>query len=120
MLRGARRCISGACRQKIFWPAMLNLNSPGGPLMNRGARGARLAAPSHGLYLLRSLSMKRNHNREKKEQRVIRVWEYEQARAALPYLASVMRSVRECRLEAVRLKLAARKLAGLPGWPDGG
>ena len=62
--------------------------------------------------------MKRNHNREKKEQRVIRVWEYEQARAALPYLASVMRSVRECRLEAVRLKLAARKLAGLPGRPD--
>ena len=62
--------------------------------------------------------MKRNHNREKKGQRVIQVWNYSQATAALPYLASVMGSVRECRLESVRLKLEARKLASAPGRPD--
>ncbi|HEV3257904.1 MAG TPA: DUF2203 family protein [Gemmataceae bacterium] len=62
--------------------------------------------------------MKRNHNREKREQEVIRVWTHAQATAALPYLTSVMQSVRESRLEAVRLRLAARKLADMPGRPD--
>jgi len=62
--------------------------------------------------------MKRNHKRERRDQRVIRTWTYAQAMAALPYVASVMRSVRERRLEAVRLQLQGRRLARAPGRAD--
>jgi hypothetical protein len=62
--------------------------------------------------------MKRNQKGAKKRRRQIRVWSLEQARAALPYLSSVVRSLREHRLEAVTQHRTATKLANKPGRPD--
>ena len=48
----------------------------------------------------------------------LRLWTYTEAQAAIPYLASLMRSLREHRLEAQRLRLEAQRLAAKPGRPD--
>jgi hypothetical protein len=48
----------------------------------------------------------------------IRVWTYPQARQALPYVTSVMHSLRDCWLEAQRHLLRQKRLAGKPGRPD--
>src|SRR5262249_53542697 len=48
----------------------------------------------------------------------LRVWTYPQARAAAPYIASIVRSLREHGLEALGRRRAARRLAGRPGRPD--
>ena len=45
------------------------------------------------------------------------VWTYAQAQAMLPYVASIMRSLRELRLDALRHHLAAKRFAGKPGRP---
>jgi hypothetical protein len=42
---------------------------------------------------------------------------YTQARAVLPYVASILRSLREHRLDALRHHLAAKRLADQPGRP---
>ena len=62
--------------------------------------------------------MKRNQKGAKRRRRQIRVWSLEQARAALPYLSSVVRSLREHRLEAVTQHRTAKRLAHSPGRPD--
>jgi hypothetical protein len=62
--------------------------------------------------------MKRNQKGTKRRRRQIRVWSIEQARAALPYLSSVVRSLREHRLEAVTQHRTAEQLAQRPGRPD--
>ena len=49
--------------------------------------------------------------------RSLRVWTYAQARAVLPYVASIMRSLREHRLDFRRHRLAAKRLAAKPGRP---
>jgi hypothetical protein len=61
--------------------------------------------------------MKRQEGDRKRAQ-VIPVWTYGQARKALPYLASVMKTIREYRLEARRHQLAAARLADTPGRAD--
>jgi hypothetical protein len=62
--------------------------------------------------------MKRNQKGTKRRRRQIRVWALEQARAALPYLSSVVRSLREHRLDAVTQHRNAERLARRPGRPD--
>lgn len=62
--------------------------------------------------------MKSNRNEAKRRRQSLHVWTQAQAQAALPYLASVMRSVREHRLEANALHRKAAKLAARPGRPD--
>ena len=62
--------------------------------------------------------MNRKHKRSKRRKEIIRVWTYPQAQKALPYISSVMRSLREHWLEAQRQDARARKLAGQPGRPD--
>ncbi len=62
--------------------------------------------------------MKRNQKGAKRRRRQIRVWTLEQTRAALPYLSSVVRSLREHRLEAVTQHRTAERLAHRPGRPD--
>ena len=56
--------------------------------------------------------------KSRKERRSIRPWTYARAQAALPYLRSVMRSVRDHCLEAQSLDLQAKRLADRPGRPD--
>jgi hypothetical protein len=43
------------------------------------------------------------------------VWTYAQARAVLPYVASIMGSLREHRLDFLRHRLSAQRLAGKLG-----
>jgi hypothetical protein len=62
--------------------------------------------------------MNRNHKKAKQDKDSIQVWTYVQAKQVLPFLASVMRSVREHRLEALRHGLRARRLARRPGRPN--
>jgi hypothetical protein len=62
--------------------------------------------------------MKRNHKRARKRTEVIPVWTYSQAVKALPYVTSIMESLREHQLEARRHELAARRLAAKRGRPD--
>jgi hypothetical protein len=61
--------------------------------------------------------MNRNKGAKKRRQ-TIPVWTYEQARKAVPYLTSVMQTVREYRIEAKRHYRKARQLAHAPGRPD--
>jgi hypothetical protein len=62
--------------------------------------------------------MKRNQRGAKAEKQSIQVWDYVQAVGAVPYFASIMRSLREARLESRRLHLAARRLTEQPGRPS--
>ncbi len=62
--------------------------------------------------------MKSNRNQARRRRQTLQTWTREQARAALPYLASVMHSIREHRIEANAQDRQAEKLAALPGRPD--
>jgi hypothetical protein len=62
--------------------------------------------------------MKRNRKGAAWRSATIQPWTYHGAQKALPYLASVMRSLREHKLEALRHRLAAQRLADRPGRPD--
>ena len=62
--------------------------------------------------------MNRNYEGTQPQQQTMRVWTYPQVQAALPYIASVMGSVRDSRLEAQRWHLDALRRARQPGRPD--
>jgi hypothetical protein len=64
--------------------------------------------------------MNRKHKRSKTRRQVVRVWTCAQARAALPYIGSVMRSLREHWLNTQRHEGRRRRLAAKPGRPDRG
>jgi Uncharacterized conserved protein (DUF2203) len=59
--------------------------------------------------------VKRNRKGSRKPPETIQVWTYDQARRVLPYVASIMRSLREHRLEAKQQNRAAHRLADQPG-----
>ena len=61
--------------------------------------------------------MKRKKSTKSRRQ-IIPVWTYAQARSASPYLASIMRSVRDHRIDAHQHERAATQLAKAPGRPD--
>jgi hypothetical protein len=61
--------------------------------------------------------VKRNSKGAKQQQQTIQVWTYEQARAALPYIASVVRSLREHALEALAQHRLGQRIADRPGRP---
>ncbi len=56
--------------------------------------------------------------KSRKENRLIQPWTYTRAQSALPYVRSVMHSLREHRLQAQSLDLRARRLADHPGRPN--
>src|SRR5262249_48730937 len=56
-------------------------------------------------------------NKETNEKPSIRVWTYEQARKALPYIKSLMASIREHRLETLGQGRFDKRLAIQPGQP---
>jgi hypothetical protein len=62
--------------------------------------------------------MKRQKQPSGREEQVVSVWTLEQARKALPLVASIMRSLREDRLEAQTQQRRADRIAGRPGRPD--
>jgi hypothetical protein len=62
--------------------------------------------------------MKRNRNGSTRRRKTVRVWSQQEARTALPYIRSVVSSLREHYVEARRQRRTARLLAGRPGRPD--
>jgi hypothetical protein len=62
--------------------------------------------------------MNHKKKRSKTKRRVLRVWTYPQAEKALPYVTSVMQSLREHWLEAQRHEARARRVTAQPGRPD--
>ena len=63
--------------------------------------------------------MKRpNRTDKKRRRRILKLWTHAQAEAALPYIALVVRSIREERLEAQQHHLTAQRLAQQPGRPN--
>jgi hypothetical protein len=62
--------------------------------------------------------MDRKHKKRKPKKQVIRVWTYAQAKRALPYVTTIMRSLREHWLDAQRHEVQKQKLDKRPGRPD--
>jgi hypothetical protein len=62
--------------------------------------------------------VKRNPKRARRSRETLRVWTFAEAQAAAPYLASVVRSLREHGLEALAQQRTAQRLAQRPGRPD--
>ncbi len=59
--------------------------------------------------------MKRQPKGAKERTQTIQVWTYEQAQAASPYIASILRSLREHALEALLHYRRAKTIANRPG-----
>src|SRR6516225_3298067 len=59
-----------------------------------------------------------NRNGSKKTARRVRVWSYDEAKKAVPYISAIMRSLREHCLESQSHKRTAQRLADKPGRPD--
>ncbi len=62
--------------------------------------------------------MSNKHKKSRRKAKIIRVWTYPQAKSALPYITSVMRSLREHWLDARRHEMRARQLERQPGRSD--
>jgi hypothetical protein len=62
--------------------------------------------------------MKRPSGKAKKRRNSVQVWTHSQARAIVPYLKSVVESLREHTLQARQYHLSAERLANKPGRPD--
>jgi hypothetical protein len=62
--------------------------------------------------------VKRNPNRARRTRHSLRVWTYSQAEAAAPYIASIVRSLRESGLQALAHHRTLRRQAERPGRPD--
>ena len=62
--------------------------------------------------------MKRQPKGAKERAQTIQVWTYEQAQSAAPYVASILRSLREHALEALQHYHRAKRIANRPGRPN--
>lgn len=62
--------------------------------------------------------MNRNRKGTKRKETSLRVWTYDEACHVLPYVTSLMGSVREHWIDALTHDQRARQLAKLPGRPD--
>jgi hypothetical protein len=62
--------------------------------------------------------VKRNPKKAKRTSDDLRVWTFAQAQQAAPYIASVVRSLREHGLETLARHRYLRRLANRPGRPD--
>jgi hypothetical protein len=61
--------------------------------------------------------MNRSRKKNKPEGRLLNLWSHPQAVKALPYVSSIVRSLRESRLEAQRLHFLGNRLANRSGRP---
>jgi hypothetical protein len=62
--------------------------------------------------------VKRNRRESKRQPQTIQVWTYDQAMQVLPYVASIMTSLREHQLEAIRHQLKIDRLNKKDGRPS--
>jgi hypothetical protein len=63
-------------------------------------------------------AVKRNPKRARRNQGALQVWTFAQAQAAVPYLASIVRSLREHGLDALAWQRTRQRLADRPGRPS--
>jgi len=61
--------------------------------------------------------VKRNRNGSRRRQ-TLQVWTYEQARSVIPYVRSIMKSLRDIQIESQNHSLRAERLAKRAGRPD--
>src|SRR5690348_14037217 len=59
--------------------------------------------------------MKRNHRGAKPRRQILKVWSYQQIKGAIPYIASIVRSLREHWLEMQRHQQILTRLESQPG-----
>jgi uncharacterized protein DUF2203 len=83
------------------------------PLTNDSAE-----RPGRGATIHRGHTMNGNRKGSKSRQTTIRAWTYDQARNALPYVGSVMGSLREHWIDAQHFNRHFRRLASQVGRPD--
>src|SRR5947209_5952655 len=62
--------------------------------------------------------MNRNRRGSRRRQQTIQPWTYEQALGVLPYLRSIVRSVRDSQLDVQAQQLTVRRLAHQSGRPN--
>jgi hypothetical protein len=62
--------------------------------------------------------MKRDRKTAKRSRHEMQVWTFDKARSAIPYIRSVVRSLREHALEIQAGQQESKRLADLPGRPD--
>jgi len=62
--------------------------------------------------------MNRSRKKNKPDARLLKLWSHPQAQKAVPYVASIVRSLREARLEALRHHFLGDRLANKPGRPN--
>jgi hypothetical protein len=61
--------------------------------------------------------VKRNRKGARRREQTIRIWTQAEAQAVVPYVISIMRSLRECKLEAQQQNRTAKRLAQRAGNP---
>ena len=62
--------------------------------------------------------MKRDRKTAKRNRHELQVWGFDKARAAIPYISSIIRSLRECAIEIQARQQEVQRLAELPGRVD--
>jgi hypothetical protein len=62
--------------------------------------------------------MKRDRKTAKRGKHELQVWTYDLARAAVPYVTSIVRSLREHAIEINSWQQEVKRIADLPGRPD--
>jgi hypothetical protein len=62
--------------------------------------------------------VKRNPKKARRSPEALQVWTFARAQAAVPYIASIVRSLREHGLEALAWQRLQQRLADRPGRPD--
>jgi hypothetical protein len=62
--------------------------------------------------------MKRDRKTAKRSRHELQVWTYDKARTAIPYLLSIVRSLREHAIEIQTRQQEVKRLAELPSRPD--
>jgi Uncharacterized conserved protein (DUF2203) len=64
------------------------------------------------------MAMNHKHKSSRSKRKVIRVWTHPEAKRALPYIGSVMNSLREHWLETKKHEAQSRRLERQPGRPE--
>jgi hypothetical protein len=121
--RDAEAVEVGSAISRAAYPNICRLLWPAGVWQPKDPR--RTQADQRGLSVRarttpneESQTVKRQPKGAKERTQTIQVWTYEQAQAAAPYIASILRSLREHALEALQYYHRARRLANRPGRPD--
>lgn len=94
-----------------------DVRSGGAPtleVVSAGAHVGRLAGPPQ----TGDTAVSATPRRARRSRQTLRLWTFDQAQAAVPYIASIVRSLRECVLDMQSLRRRLGALEDKPGRPD--